>query len=217
MALLDAYATATQYRDATGDKSMGSDDTLDGQLESMSRLLERSLGVSPGAFNASSAGRILYFDAVGGRKLWFRDGAGAYFFSAITAVGIDYDRDASYDGITATLSATWLRGFPNASGSGEPYIGLELLPSIVAAGSTATIGEWPVLPAYVKVTGTTGWSAVPRIITDLVIHRTHELREGLKTGALGTLAAFESPEQMQAQTFWLWKQAERMYGRYLPI
>lgn len=223
MALLDAYATATEYRAMTGDKATGTDATLDAQLVAMSRMVEKSLQLMAGAFNTHSGTYV--FDCHGGRLLWLRDRAGlAYFLQTITAnaLGIDLDRDGSYDYYTLDLADTWVRGLPeNAAALSEPFTAIEILGDRVNAAPT----EWPEMAAGVRIAGTWGWAAVPRIVKDLVIHRTHELREAHKGGALEAMSNFEglggafnaSGGAMGSRTFWLWKEAERLYGRRLPV
>ena len=94
----------------------------------------------------------------------------------------------------------------------EPFTAIQLRPL-----TTATLTIFPKLPVCVQITGTWGWTAVPQIIQDLVIHRTHDLRQGLSAGAVGSLSAFDAPDQMQPRTLWLFREAERLYGRALPV
>ncbi|HRC63542.1 MAG TPA: hypothetical protein PLX85_10025, partial [Dehalococcoidia bacterium] len=189
MALLDAYATKDEYRAAVGSKATGTDTTLDAQLTAMTRQTERSLQVAPGGFN-SHAGTYT-FDAHGGQVLWLRDSADlGYFLQSITAdsCGIDIEEDGTFDYYTLDLGDAWLRGLPeHAATFSEPYIALQLL----AHRTNAEPTEWPDQPASVRIAGTWGWAAVPRVIKELVIHRTHELREALKGGALEAMTNFE--------------------------
>lgn len=178
----------------------------------MSRLLERSLQVAPGAFNASATGQARIFDGTGTAILRLRDRAGyGYFLTTLDAdsLKIDSDLDGSYDDYTLDFGDNWVRGLPeNAVAHSEPFTAIELRPT-----TTATLTVFPKLPGCIQITGTWGWAAVPQIIQDLVIHRTHELREALKGGAIEALPSFEGAVPLQPRTFWLWKEAERLYGR----
>jgi hypothetical protein len=80
----------------------------------------------------------------------------------------------------------------------------------------ATVTHFPHAPGSIQIVGAWGWAAVPDVVKRLVIHRTHELREGLRSGATEQLATFEGQVPMRPNTFWLWKEAERLYGRHLP-
>ena len=215
MALLDSYATLAQYRAAIGDKATAADATITAELTVMTRQLERALMLAPGYFNASSASQARVFDGNGRDTLQLRDSAGyAYCLTAIATDGIaiDSDLDGSYD-YTLDLADAWVRGLPeNAAAHSEPFTAIQLRPL-----SSATLTIFPRLPGCVQITGTWGWAAVPQIIQDLVIHRTHELRQGLSAGATGAVAAFDGVEQMQPKTLWLFREAERLYGRQLPV
>lgn len=212
---LAAYATDTQYRARTGDQTTGTNIVLNAQLLAVSRLIERALEVMPGAFNAHNGTYV--FDGNGKNILPLRDRGGlAYPFTAITADSllIDSDMDGTYDDYTLDTSDPGIRGLPaNAAAFGEPYWAIEL-----RAVSGALLSTFPNLPGCLQITGTFGWSAVPDIITELVCHRTAELRESLKDGGTGRLPAFESPGvPMRPHTAWLWKEAEGLYTRRIPI
>jgi hypothetical protein len=219
MAILDAYATATNYRAQTGDKASGADAVLDAQLLTVSRLLERSLSVQPGAFNTHSA--TYTFDGRGGRVLDLRDRSGrTHFVTAITAnsLGIDSELDGTYDGYLWDLSDAWVRGLPeNAVAASEPFTRIEILPHI----ATAELTVWPTRPAAVRITGTWGWGAVPGAIMQLTVSLAHDLRQAQLSGAL-----MESPPTlesggfpMQDQSWRLWRDIRHRYGMRgsLPI
>lgn len=214
MAILDAYATDTQYRARTGDQTTGTNTTLNAQLLGISRLLERALSVMPGAFNTHTG--TYTFDGNGKAILPLRDWAGnAYPFTAITAdsITIDDDGDGSYDDFTLDLSDAWMRALPaNNAAFSEPFWEIE-----IRALDSATLTVFPNLRGAVRITGTFGWTAVPDLITELVCHRTHELREALKEGGTGTFPAFEQGVSMRPNTAWLWREAEGLYGRRIPI
>jgi hypothetical protein len=215
MALLSAYATATEYRARTGDATTGTNATLDAQLLGISRLLEKALRVAPGAFNEVTASARI-FPAYGGSRLWLRDSSGfGYFLQDIDddGLGIDSERDNTFDGYVLDFDDVWLKGMPeNAAAHSEPYTSLEL----VLVGSY-TISQWPTQEASVRITGKWGWATVPDLVVELVCHRTHELREALKEGGTGSLPAFAAGDvPMRPSTAWLWKEAEALYGRWIP-
>lgn len=215
MALLDAYATAQQFRDARGDVASGYSASLELGLITMSRLLERRLRVAPGGWNDSGSDTRV-FDAHGGQILWLRDREGrAYFLQTATySVGIDSEGDLTYDGYTIDQDDTFLRGIPdNNSDHSEPFHSLELLPFM----TSATVTSWPDRVSSVRITGSWGWPEVPPIITELVIHRTGELIDAQKAGSTGELASFDGGIPMQPNTAWLFKQAEEEFSRKIPV
>lgn len=213
---MDSYATLAQYRAAIGDKATAADATITAELLAMSRQLERALWLAPGYFNASATGQARIFDGNGRDTLHLRDSAGyGYCLTAIATDGlaIDSDLDGAYDDYTLDLADAWVRGLPeNAAAHSEPFTAVQLRPL-----SGATLTTFPRGRGSVQITGTWGWAAVPQIIQDLVIHRTHELRQGLSAGAMQSVAAFEGAEPMQPRTAWLFREAEKLYGRKLPV
>lgn len=215
MALLDGYADAARYRAAVGDKASGTDATLNAQLVSVSRLLEKSLRVMPGGFNSHTA--TYTFDTIAGPVLRLRDraGYGAFLQSVVAdGIGVDWERDGTYDGYELDFDDAWVRGLPeNAVAGSEPFTAIELLRHI----SGASPATWLQQSAGVQINGTWGWpTAVPGLIADLVVHRTRELRDSLKAGSTGELADFEGGAPMQRNTTWMFKEAERLYGRRIP-
>ena len=214
MALLDAYATDTQYRARTGDKGTGTDTTLNAQLLLASRLLERSLRVMPGAFNTHTGTYI--FDALGGTVLRLRDRAGlGYFLQTITAnsLGIDLDLDKTYDYYTLDLADAWVRGLPeNAAAFSEPFTAIELLSHI----STADPTRWPELVAGVRIVGTWGWAAVPNAVIDLTVHLVHDLRNAHQAGATLEVPTIDGSMPLSNQTWRLWNEMKARYGRRIP-
>lgn len=215
MALLDPYVTAEEYRAAKGDFKTAVDAILDAQLDGMSRLLDRKLRLIPGAFNSASS-EVRTVDSYGGHVLWLRDRDGRGFFlqTGTYTIGIDTENDGTYDGYTFDQSTAWLRPLPdNASDGSEPAYALEFL-----TGRTgATLTEWPDLVSGVQVSGTLGWATVPQLIKELVIHRVTELRDAHKAGSTGELGTFDGGIPMQPNTKWLFKEAETLYTRRVPV
>lgn len=212
MAILDAYASAEEYLAGVGQKATA-DSVLLSQLPGMSRLLEKSLQVMPGAFNAHTGTYV--FDGDGTDTLRLRDDTGlAYFLRSIDtdSLKVDADFDGLYDDYLLDAADAWVALFPaNAAAFDEPYRGIRL-----RSVTGATLIRFPNAPQCIEITGAWGWATVPDLIKRLVIHRTHELREGLKSGAMEQLSTFEGTVPMSRNTLWLWKEAERLYGRRIP-
>jgi len=167
-----AYATAAEYRTRNGRVSSDLDSTLNEMLLSVSRVVDRRVGVAPAQF-APQTTVELTFASTGGRLLRLRDEQGRqHFLRTSTAIAIDSERDGTFDGYTSIVLGTdaWVKGYPrNALSYGEPYQSLELLPGVASASP----GSWPVCD--VKITGNWGWAAIPGGITDRVIGITREL------------------------------------------
>ena len=190
---LTAYATTTEYRDRNGRVSTDSDVLLSAFLLSVSRVIDRRLGVSPGHFKPQTA-LTYYVTARGGTLLRLRDERGEQLFlRTATAIGIDSERDATYDGSTMVLGTdAWVRGFPvNSATSSEPFTALSILPGVLNADPT----EWG--DCYdVRVTGTWGWAATPGAIKDRVIGLTRELAEVHSSGASSLWSGSMTIEQI---------------------
>lgn len=215
MALLDPYATLEQFRERARDNDQSIDGVTEESLVVASRLTDRSLMVHDGAFNAVTAATYT-FDARGRDTLWLRDQAGyAYFLNALTSVGVDTERDGTYDGITLLAANAWVRGLPeNATALSQPFTHLGLLPHI--AGATLT--RWPVQPAGVQVTGDWGWSAVPGAIVDFTCHMARDLEAAQMAGAIGEVLSIDgSGLPLRDQTWRTWALIKSTYGRAIPV
>lgn len=213
MAVLDAYADKVQFRARVGDQGGGGDTTLDEQLLLASRLLERSTGVMPGAWNTHTG--TYDFDADGGTLLRLRDDADRqYFLQTVTSIGVDTEGDGTYDGETLTLALAWVKGYPaNAAAGSEPFTGLELLPYL----SSADLSAWPSRKRVVRIAGTFGWAAVPQGIVDLTVHLAHDVRQGHAAGPTLTAPTIDGGMGLSDQTWRLWRQIEGQYSRRIPI
>lgn len=215
MALLDAYATAAQFRARTGSKASGADTELDDQLLEASRLVERSLGVHSGGFNSHTG--TYTFDAFDDPVLYLRDREGMlYFLQTVgaNAIGVDSEGDGSFDGYQFDFDDAWVRGLPeNASALSRPYTAIELLPI-----ASATLTRWPDRPAAVRITsGTFGWATVPTTILELTVHLTHSLRQAHLADNMGNIPAIDQTLPLSPNAVWYWRLAEREYKRRLPV
>lgn len=217
MARLDPYVSAAEYRARTGSKATGSDTTLDTQLASVSRLLERELRLAPGAFNSYAATHV--FDGLGFAQLYLRDRAGmGYFLQSVAEGGIriDSDLDGQYDDYSLDFDGGVVRGLPeNASGSGEPFANIEIRPV-----SGAPLTRFPNLPGCVQIEGTWGWAAVPGMIKELTAKLAHDLRVGQLAGPSGGAPDFDGPlagRALSPETYWLWGEAKAQYSRWIPV
>lgn len=219
MALLDAYATRDEYRTRTGDTTTGANALLDAVLAGVTRGLEKSLHLAPGAFNSHTG--TYFFDGFNESVLWLRDRGGmAYFLQSVPDGGIqiDSDADGAYDDYAWDFNDAWLRGIPeNAIAGSEPFRALEIVPIATAPRTTFPLG-----PGTLKIAaGTFGWASVPELVKDAVCHRTLELFQQMKAGGVDSrgismLPAFEGQTRMRPQTAWMWKEIEATYGRRVP-
>lgn len=213
MALLDAAATAEEYRAATSRVSTVRDAELEEALKSNTRRLEKMLDVAVGYWNTHSA--TYTFDGRGGSILYLRQDGRGYCLTAITAdsLKVDDDDDGTFE-YTWDLDEDFVRGLPvNASSTtGEPFKALQLL-----TGRSAPRTTWPIYPAAVEIAGTWGWAEVPHPVRAAVIAMT---REELDAQAAGSTRQLFGPD---GETFDLLpdpvKQAigrAAMYGARLP-
>jgi hypothetical protein len=176
------YATTSEYRERNGRVSTDSDTTLAALILSLSRVVDRRLGVGPAGIAPQSAVTLTFRSPDGGRLLYLRDEQERqHFLRTATAIGIDSEGDNTFDGYTLVLGTdTELRGYPiNATTYGEPYTALELMPGVSGASPAA----WP-KGAEVRITGNWGYTAIPGAIKDRVISLTRELVQVHLGGAL---------------------------------
>jgi hypothetical protein len=192
--------------------STGDDSVLTSQLTLATRLTERSLRVMPGAFLPQSA-ETFTFDAIGGTRLYLRDNSGVqYFLRTVTAdgIGVDLDRDGTYDYYALDFADAWVRGIPeSALAFNRPFTAIDLLPGISGAAPLV----WPDQAASIRIAGAWGWAVTPEAIVDFVVHITHDLRSAHQAGATFEIPAIDGTISLRDQTGrWLWRQIETEYG-----
>ncbi len=177
----DDYLQPQEYRDRTGDRSVVGDLTIEAQITTACRALDRELGVAPGMF-APIASTTFTFSTIGGTRLYLRDSSGyGYFLRSIAADGLklDTDGDGAYDDYLWDLADGWVRTIPeNAAAFGEPYIALEL----VTTHPSLPVSRWS---ASLQITGTWGWDATPGALVELAVDLVHNLRQGVLAGSIG--------------------------------
>jgi hypothetical protein len=214
MALLSAYANVGEYKQLNKHSGADADALITEELLAASRRIERMLGVTPGYFNTHA--ETYTFDGGGGPILRLRDSAGrAYCLTGINGngVGVDTERDASYDGYSWDLADAWVRGLPaNAAAGSEPFTALELL-NITTAPET----RWPTFPAAVQVTGTWGWLAVPGVVRDVTAALVRDLLELHRAGAFREVQTLDGSVPMTEDTFGRWMSVASSYSRKLPV
>lgn len=176
MAIVDAYATAAQYKAQTGKTSAADDTTLERQLLAVSRMVDRKLGRAAGSFNKDASAVVRLFRPATTRGVLDVDE-----FVSITSVELD----TGYDGLYSTLLAgTAYELLPwNAADGPEanPYTQIGLYPW----GSRTSWAEGE----RVKVTAVWGWPAVPAGIITATIELTAILRieSGRATSAINEM------------------------------
>lgn len=206
MALADAYANVAEYRFRTGDQTAGDDATLNAQLLSASRLIERELGRN---FNQTVAATARYFDSDGSDVLWVDD------LVSVAADGIDLDtaNDWTWTGeqLSSGVAGVVLEPY-NAAEMGEPYTRIRLV-----SHSASLRSFWPTGLRSVRVTGVWGWPAVPGMVKELVIHTVHDLRLAHLGGAMAQLPALDENLPLRDDTWRIWRSAKQEYRRKIPV
>lgn len=208
MALLDAYATAAEYRDRTNKTDTADDADILEQLKAASRMLEYELRCAPGFFNASSSAQVRYFTSPrAGRVVRLTDERGLqHVITTIDTDGIavDTNGDGTFDYTVDPAGETWIVGRPyNAATLSEPFEAFELLDR-----SAATFTAWPTYQRAIRVTGTWGWAAVPDMIRELVVKMARDMRDSEEAGAAGSLSGVA----LKTDTWRLWLSAKQQYG-----
>jgi hypothetical protein len=184
-------ASAADFRDRNGRVSSNDDTTIAALLLMGTRLVERRVGLAPGMLLPQAALTFTY-TATGGPLLRLRDERGfQHLLQTATAVGIDSERDGTFDGYSLVLGTTaWLRGYPvNAAALGEAYTGLSLL-SGVSSGSPTTWTDGD----EVRVTGNFGCAATSAMrlaLKERIIGIVRELNDAHHAGGAISMQAME--------------------------
>ena len=212
-----AYATWDEYQDRNAADEDVKDVVVE-MLRSLSRSLDRTLGVIPGGF-APIADATFTFYGDGSRRLWLRDERGsAYPLRSVADGGVrpDYERSGDYAGAPAwDLDDAWLSPRPrNHAALGEPARAIELL-----AVDGAPRSRWPQGDGAVQISGDWGWDEIPGAITELVIHRVRDMRDSHRGGAAATIAGFDGEAVAFNDDSWrLWEEVRQNYNyRRAPV
>lgn len=212
MALLDAYASAAEYRDRTGKSSTGEDATVLTICTAVSRFLERQLGNHRGErnFNQSTAATARTFDAAGGTRLWVDD----LVSIDNDGIAVDEGNDGTYSTLFDPTAETWVAlGPDNAAEFSEAYTRVDLLPRT----DNTVLSRWPLGRRKVQITGTWGWPAVPGAIKEATIVIARQLTDLEKSGFTLQLENIDSSVQMAPGAASLIKQLKAQYSRRLPV
>lgn len=211
---LTAVATAGEYRDRTGKQSTAADTTIGALLTTMTRVVERRIGVAPGMLKPQT-GLTFTFSAQGGSRLHLRDDRGSqYLLRSITAdsLKIDASRDGTFDDYLLDTADLWVTPIPvNAAALEQPYTAIDLRPL-----ASATITQWPDAEASVQITGTWGWAATPGALKERVIAMTRELIETHAAGPTLTIANLDESVQINPTTRSLMAMLEREFRYRIP-
>lgn len=214
--VLAAAATAAEYRQRNGRLSADGDAYLGDLLTTVTRVCERRVGVAPGMFNAQTDSLSFTFRAIGGTRLYLRDGRGSqHFLRGVSADGIDIDseQDGTFDGYQLDFADAWVVGYPrDALQFSEPHTALDILPGVANAAPTSWADGYEV-----RITSTLwGWAAVPGSFKERVIGITRELVEAHQAGvALSDLAIEAALERLPLARS-LMALLEREYRYRLP-
>lgn len=212
---LTAIATAAEYKARNNRSSGGSDALLDTLLFSLTRLVERRIGVAPGMLKPQTD-LTFVFDGSGDKRLYLRDERGSqYLLRKITAdsLKIDNSLNGLYADYALDFADTWVQGIPtNADQFSEPYTAIDFVPY-----TSATILVWPPFAASVQITGNWGYATTPGPLKERVIGICRELVEMHASGGAGVLQDIETAVQMNGNARALMYLLEQEYNRRLLV
>lgn len=228
MALLDAYATEVNYRDAVKGSDTTSDPTILARLTAASRLIDVETGGRPGRFNKSAVGAVRHFDveprgAIGrvpgvsdpdtDRRITadVLDTIRVDEFDTITEVKVDTTNDGTFD---QAVDGANRQSLPhNADEFSEPFDRLRLVP--FSSNNELTI--WPRGTRRIEITGTWGWPAVPTLVRDLCIGLAHDLWDILRSGSTMTLQQIDIGFRLSLETNRMLQRARDAYAPKVVI
>jgi hypothetical protein len=185
------YATAHEYRIRNDQTSASDDGLIAAVLSAVSRVVDRRVGVAPGAFlPVEDATR--YFDGRGRSVLVLRDSSRRqHFLRTVESIRID-GGDGEFSVAEFDLDEPWVRALPEGNDEmAEPFDRIELL-----GFSSASIARWPNRPRSVEITGDWGWAEVPGAIRERVISIARELLDAHRAGATLQLQSIDTSIQL---------------------
>jgi hypothetical protein len=215
--LVTPIASAAEFRDRNGMLSSNDDSMVETLLLTVTRLIERRIGVAPGMLLPQTS-LAFTFSATGGSRLYLRDDRGfQYLLRSITTdkLEIDDDADGSFDDYTLDTADAWVSAFPvNAATFLEPYTAIDLLNI-----TTATITAWPKARNCVQITGNWGVaanSAIRAALKERAISIVRELIDTHRAGAAMSVDAMGSAVESVPAARALMHMIEREYNYRSP-
>jgi hypothetical protein len=172
MTLGAAYATADEYRTATGGQSGLDDAPIYSDLTAISRHINRLTG-RPLGFNAGLSGTSRVYMIPEFWRPWPPEPDGPTMdiedFAAISAIAVDLLQNGTYSqALAVNTDCELLPRGAAALPEPHPYSAVRLLPY-------GALRWWPA-GVRLRVTGTPGWPAVPAAIKSATIQLTAILR-----------------------------------------
>ncbi len=210
MGLLDPYITKADYSAIARRTVDDDDEALDEEVAGSSRVLERELGVAPGAWNSAAGTRN--FTGTGEALLVLRDELGLHFLQSFTGINIDTDRDGVAD--YAVAPDTWIIPTPrNAVSLGEAPYALQILDRVSGAG----IAVFPEGADIEVEGGVWGHTATPAMIKQIVAFMVRDIRDHHAGQALaGAQQLVESGITVRDDTWRLILRAKKAYSHRRP-
>lgn len=215
---LTAIATPQDFREQVGELSSDEETMTGVLLTTLTRVVERRIGVAPGMLKPQTA-LTFTFTAYGGTRLYLRDERGSqYFLRSITAdsLKIDTDADGAYDDYLLDTADSWVRPLPvNAATFNEPWTAIDLLPL-----TSATITAWPNAEASVQIVGNWGvasGSAIQMALKERVIGLTHELIDVIHAGYALSESMIEGTIETRPAARSLMRLIESEFSYRIPV
>lgn len=198
MAWNAVYGTIAEYR-ARVDKSSSADDNdILEQLEAVSDLVNRECHRQ---FNQTPPATVRTFDACSDIAVAVDD------LVSLDASGFDVDttKDGTYETNVANDDLLLLPTL--ASEDLEPFTRIELAPK------QTTLTRLPDFRKAIQITGTWGWSAVPKAIPEyvyLLVRMWRDLQEG---GVTQDIQQIDQAVAMSPQMTHIMRQVKKRFGR----
>lgn len=203
MAVIDAYATAVEYRGRVTKSDTGDDATILAQLTAISRLIDQRCRRF---FTQDTILAARVFDGNGKARVWIDDIATATGLIVKADLNGDYDYADSNE--TLTLNTDFWLGPDNTNFGAEvrPWTFIELIPT------SAKATTFPLQRKAVEITATWGWPAIPGAIKEATISITRELRDIQEAGATLSLENIDAALQMAPVSHTILMDIVRRYG-----
>lgn len=205
-----AYATAAEYRAAVRRTDTADDTQIDVDLNSISRHIERMLGLQQVGFNRDASDTTRYqrvgrlVPSAEANMLWLNVPLSA----APTSITLDTDGDGSWADETA-LTLTEYSGDVIYHPEGWDLGNKEAIQGIELTGNGTVSAAWP-SGVNVQIIGRHGWPSVPAQIKSAVIGLTEYLR--LETArATGQITTIDSVVNASAPAQFIIKELMNTY------
>jgi len=221
MAVTDAYATASEYRERVDKEDTTDDVQILAQLTAASRYIERCTNRF---FNIDATAVSRWYDGAGGSSMFIEGServtngqpVGRTRFYIPDDIGstsglevyVDLNGDSAAEQLLTLDTHFFLGPYNNGLGAEpQPYRWFQIVPN------NGVIDTWPTNLHSIKVTAKYGWPAVPQPIKEITMMLARQIRDIQMAGVTLTIQNLDAGVELAPDVNKMLSEIKMKYGR----